>query len=404
MVVECKCSVCVLYLLIRVRIIPVRALRLDSEDYGIYAGFGNGLNYITVQNVEIKNCNLAGLRERVGNDNWTVDGVTSHHNGTVDATLAEGIAMDGIDGTVRNSTVYQNGTHGISYTDGSNPLVEHNTAYDNYHSEIDIRVQDGGYTIDNPIVRYNTVYATIGGTPIGMYIANGPGGSPTNIQVYYNVVYNIYRGIGIEGTCNGIVYNNTVYNSADYDYYINNGTTALTLKNNVAKNTGGATNRNLRLVDTTNKTIDYNDWNVTSGIFAAVSTSTTYSSWAAYQAALAPIDAHSINTDPLFVSTATPDFHLQSSSLAINAGIDVGLTSDFDGNTVPAGAAPDMGAYEYGSQGMGAPENAFLLFPLFLLLPQAFSVLLNRTERNRFKTHLAHRRYKLLLFCVLCAV
>jgi hypothetical protein len=47
--------------------------------------------------------------------------------------------------------------------------------------------------------------------------------------------------------------------------------------------------------------------------------------------------------NPAFVSGA--DFHLQSGSPAINAGITVGLTTDYDGITV--GNPPDIGAFEY---------------------------------------------------------
>ena len=32
--------------------------------------------------------------------------------------------------------------------------------------------------------------------------------------------------------------------------------------------------------------------------------------------------------------------------VAIDAGIDVGLTQDFEGNPIPLGSAPDIGAYE----------------------------------------------------------
>jgi hypothetical protein len=44
---------------------------------------------------------------------------------------------------------------------------------------------------------------------------------------------------------------------------------------------------------------------------------------------------------------ATPDFSLLSTSPCINAGTDVGLTEDYEGNRVPRGRAPDIGAYEY---------------------------------------------------------
>ncbi|MFC1615314.1 MopE-related protein [Patescibacteria group bacterium] len=55
--------------------------------------------------------------------------------------------------------------------------------------------------------------------------------------------------------------------------------------------------------------------------------------------------ANSINTNPLFVNPASHDFHLQSTSPAINAGVNVGLTEDFDGNAIVGN--PDIGAYEY---------------------------------------------------------
>ena len=50
--------------------------------------------------------------------------------------------------------------------------------------------------------------------------------------------------------------------------------------------------------------------------------------------------------DPLFVAPATGDYHLQAGSPAVDAGVDVGLTYDRDGNARPAGTAPDVGPYE----------------------------------------------------------
>jgi len=48
-------------------------------------------------------------------------------------------------------------------------------------------------------------------------------------------------------------------------------------------------------------------------------------------------------SNPLFVSST--DFHLQSGSPGINAGVNVGLTLDYEGNTVSN--PPEIGAYEY---------------------------------------------------------
>jgi len=59
--------------------------------------------------------------------------------------------------------------------------------------------------------------------------------------------------------------------------------------------------------------------------------------------------------DPLFINLNGNDFHLQSGSPAINTGVDLGHTLDFDNNTVPVGIAPDIGAYEH--SGTSQPTN-----------------------------------------------
>ena len=48
------------------------------------------------------------------------------------------------------------------------------------------------------------------------------------------------------------------------------------------------------------------------------------------------------------VNVGAGDFHLQAGSPAIDAGLNLGYTKDFENKTVPVGAAPDMGACEYG--------------------------------------------------------
>lgn len=51
--------------------------------------------------------------------------------------------------------------------------------------------------------------------------------------------------------------------------------------------------------------------------------------------------------DPLFINYAKRDYHLTAASPAVDAGIALGFTTDLDDKAVPAGKAPDMGAYEY---------------------------------------------------------
>jgi parallel beta-helix repeat protein len=54
--------------------------------------------------------------------------------------------------------------------------------------------------------------------------------------------------------------------------------------------------------------------------------------------------ADSISKDPQFVSLL--DAHLLCTSPAIDAGLNLGITEDFDGNPRPVGSGEDMGAYE----------------------------------------------------------
>lgn len=51
--------------------------------------------------------------------------------------------------------------------------------------------------------------------------------------------------------------------------------------------------------------------------------------------------------DPRFVDYAKQDLHLKPDSPAIDAGHDIGRTTDLVGTPVPQGKAPDIGAYEF---------------------------------------------------------
>lgn len=51
--------------------------------------------------------------------------------------------------------------------------------------------------------------------------------------------------------------------------------------------------------------------------------------------------------DPLFVNLINKNYHLQPGSPAIDAGANLNYSIDYDGNPVPVGPAPDMGAFEY---------------------------------------------------------
>jgi hypothetical protein len=67
---------------------------------------------------------------------------------------------------------------------------------------------------------------------------------------------------------------------------------------------------------------------------------------------------HSFVADPLFINPAAGDFHLTPRSPASDAGIDVGLVTDFDGDPRPFGFGFDIGFDEL--------DTAELFLPLVL--------------------------------------
>jgi hypothetical protein len=51
----------------------------------------------------------------------------------------------------------------------------------------------------------------------------------------------------------------------------------------------------------------------------------------------------SSTNNPLFISAAAGNYHLTSSSPAIDAATDLGITEDYDGETRPNGSGFDIG-------------------------------------------------------------
>ena len=73
-------------------------------------------------------------------------------------------------------------------------------------------------------------------------------------------------------------------------------------------------------------------------------------------------------SNPLFVNVSGGNYRLQSSSPAINSGMTIGYSTDFEGSLVPQGGLPDVGAYEYAraSGGTGSSATGRLFLPFVL--------------------------------------
>jgi len=201
------------------------------------------------------------------------------------------------------------------------------------------------YTVNHNYALHfiNTVGLTIknnnivcGGTSYTAIFHSVPATIEYNILTAPFVV--IWPQSGADGTT---IYNNTI-TTGTYGVYAGAGIST-TIKNNIFYNC--VTMFNL----STNPTSDYN-------------CGYGYTRWSNLGATLAlwriasGQDANSFNSDPLFVSGS--DYHLQvnlsaTKSPCIDAGIDVGLTSDYEGNPVYKGVAPDIGVYEWNGSRFG---------------------------------------------------
>jgi len=172
-------------------------------------------------------------------------------------------------------------------------------------------------------------------------------GGVHNNKVYNNVAYN--NGVGIEvsggsSPCANCVVDNKIKNNVA----VNNSWVELWAHAG-GENDGTYGSSNV---------YEYNCFGAQSSGFIEWGT-TGYSTYDAWETAYCGSDncSHSVESDPLFVDPVNNNFHLQSNSPAIDAGTDVGLTQDFEGNPVPQGLGVDIGAYEYLSTSINCTDS-----------------------------------------------
>jgi hypothetical protein len=92
--------------------------------------------------------------------------------------------------------------------------------------------------------------------------------------------------------------------------------------------------------------MDHNCWYQAEGVMIDFKDSPyTMADFARYQAERLK-EPHSFCADPLFVDPAQLDFRLRPGSPCLDAGADLGVDDDLDGQPRPQGKAPDIGAFE----------------------------------------------------------
>jgi hypothetical protein len=150
---------------------------------------------------------------------------------------------------------------------------------------------------------------------------------------------------------NNTLFENDTTMSGSGEFQIQHHTSNNVFKNNIvfANSQGLLVNS---FVPETLNVLDYNLFYSAAGAgnISWIWNNKAYTSFAAYQKATGN-DKHGKLADPVFVSSSSPDLHVQSTSPAINAGIDLGLVPvglwDRDGNPRTLGDLIDIGAYEH---------------------------------------------------------
>jgi hypothetical protein len=175
-------------------------------------------------------------------------------------------------------------------------------------------------------------------------------GNCDNTEIYSNLVYeNNAAGIqignynvGYEST-NCTIYNNTVYgnnigNGGFADMNVSGSCTGWTIKNNIFSNTN-------RICFNTTLPVSFGGVHSNNCYYRASGTVINNNGTTYDLAHVTDFEATAIAADPKFDSIVLDDYDIQSDSPCINAGVNVGLTEDYEHN--PIVGLPDIGAYEY---------------------------------------------------------
>lgn len=307
-------------------------------------------------------------------DYWTISGFE------VANSPREGIDVRGSDYiTVQNCTIHNSYKTGIFLAFSNHPLIQYNASYSN--SEHGIYDSNSG---DYPTIRGNTLYSnancgvhmngdvSMGGDGIISYALveknvihdNGAtGGSGINCDgvqkstIVNNLLYNslasgisLYKIDGGGPSSNNIVVNNTVLIGSGGRWALNiqNGSTGNVAYNNILYNYGSY--RGSISISTDSLTGFKSDYNVVMSRFT-LNGGNSVLTLAQWQSRTGQ-DMHSLIATPtqLFVGPSTYNYHLLSTSPAINKGTaSYALTTDLDGASRPYGNGYDIGCYEWHS-------------------------------------------------------
>jgi hypothetical protein len=296
-------------------------------------------SWVVVQGLLVRNAGEAGVRVESGADHNIVQDVEATNDGI-------GIEIYGQYNLVTHN--YAHDLHMVVNTRGGNDdygaegfWIQGPNNEVSYNRCVNCRAPSYDYGYDGGVVEIysngdNSYIHHNYGTASNGFIEVG-GGSAQNVRVAYNVSANNYDGfacVHVGGSFNSTVNNfrienNTIVKTMSQGYRqldcLSSGVTSsqLLFRNNIVYSSINVAN--------------YGTFAHANNVYYMINgASVGYSLGSGEQLA-----------NPLFVNLGGGDYHLQASSPAINAGLNLGYPLDFDGKAVPQGGVPDIGAFEY---------------------------------------------------------
>lgn len=305
------------------------------------------LTSTTIQGNTFYNCgfnavevSIHGLSSGGSNTSTYINGVTIKDNTIYD--IGKGWSGDREGSAIK---IFNN--DGSATSTVTNVTIESNSIYNNSDHGIYLQSYTGSVSVLKNAIRSNS--------KSGVFVEDSITSTSTGINLYYNIIYsnqqhgfkyNVPSGQGFT------VYNNTFVSngqtaSTQFNVYFHSASGTKIMKNNICYSTGtlclydnpgtivSGSGFNYNLFYASNSALDLfligsNSYNISSTLAAFKSATNS--------------NSNSVFSDPTFVDLSSNNFRLQSGSAAGNAGVVVGLTSDYAGATVST--SPDIGAFE----------------------------------------------------------
>jgi hypothetical protein len=274
----------------------------DNGRWGLFSDFSD--------DTTVRDCDVYGSGEEHGiyisnsSDRAVIAGNTVHHNYACGIQINADPSMggDGIssDCLVENNIVYENGRGGgaaINLSSVRDSLIQNNMIYKNYAGGIAAWDDDQGsqWGSQNLTIIHNTVYFRPAEGRWAVSLKNGSSGA------------GLYNNILVGGRRGGFEFNSGCLAGIELDY-------------NIYFRAGSG----LPVSDEDDREYTLSQW----------------------QARGYDLHSMTVSAQDLFMNIPGGDFHLRHLCRAVDGGADRNLAYDFEGDTRPKGAGPDIGADE----------------------------------------------------------